>query len=509
MPAYTWNLAGPMYRPATYDPGNLGLDYTDGVDARFPYPGLVCGPKRTDLDLSTAGGTAANTRAGVMMQRSSGGSEWFLYVLRGTRVTKVQVPSANAALSLASTQPTSSGTGDLSARGISAVSTKAPSGSAILSVGMDGTNAYHNLTTVAAENAADTWSAVNESSATWRILALDQDIMYGLGGQTINRNFLTSSVTADASAWKELAVFAHPNVKPTGFAISRDLLLWGTNIGLLLFNSRRNTFQPAFGLLPASDDNCRAMRYVPWLGVLVPLVSQLRLQDGEYGETVGPEAYGAPNVIQGTCMGLGYNARWAFMAYRNPANSTTYILAARPRHPGDWHGNPVSYYCIDSFSNASEWVDVLEDPGSIRTNQVLMVGNADDLGYYRIGLGENWTKDTTNYLYQDATNQTAYGNELHFDRPMNIERIVFEGANLASGRTLDAQVGYSTETGQEVTKSVVKQNRSGWYALDLPADVRMQKVHSFKPVVTLRTDTTASSPQLKHGRFVIVASEAK
>lgn len=507
---FTWQLCTPMYRPPSWSPDNLGLCNTNGCDARFPRPGLVLGPSRTTLDLGSVGGTAANLNAGAMMQRSSGGTEWFLYVLRGTRVTKIQVPSGNTALSLATTQPTNSATGDLADRGVSALVTKAPGGTPILSVGQEGANAYHNLTTVAAENAADTWSANNETELV-RILGLG-DRMFGFYQQTMKGNVLSATVDADDSAWHEIASFNDRSLKPTGFAMSENLALVGTNRGVLVLHAQYNEFFPSFMNLPASDDNCRAMRFVPFFGVVIPLVNQLRLQNGAYSQRIGPEVFSQPNDLQGTFTGLGFNADWAYGALRNPSLGKTYIMAFRPRQPGDWHGNAASFYCIDSFDTASEWVEVLEDPDGIRTNQVLAVGNADDLSYYRLGRTPNWTEDvsgTDNYLYQADTDQTACGNEMLFSNsPMRIERVIFEGSDLAAGRTLKVELVYRTATGKEVTMQVAKQSRDGVVNIDMSRNVDVAKVHMFKPHVTLRSNVTSASPCLKDGRITIIASPA-
>lgn len=501
MTRFTWNLCSPMYRPNTYDAGNLGLDYTDGADARFPNPGLVLGPQRTSLDCTSAG-TAANTNSGQMIRRTSGGTDWFLILGNGNRYTKLIVPSGNTALSKASTQPGSS----FGARIMSMVVSQKPGGNPMLSFGL-ASGTYQNLTAVAAENASDTTSA-NDQSKAWKILGMAPDRVMGFGTGTINGNILTSSVDMDASAWQEISKYDDPHTSPTGFAMSDNLVLAGTTKGVNVHHVQYKEFFPAFGNVPANAHNCRAMRYIPWLGVLVPLVGQLRLMNGSQSMRVGPEAFGSPNVVQGTGMGIGFNADWTFIAIRNPKTSTTYLCAGRPRQSGDWHFNPVSFFCIDSFSAECEWVDVLEDPDGIRTNQVLAVGAADDIYYYRIGRTTNWTDDVSGsdyYLYRTDTDQSAYGNWMHFDQAMKITRVTWEGSGLASTRPLKVSVGYQTKTGQTGTVLVNTQNRSGRESLPLPPSVRLEDIRAFRPEVTLRSSVATATPCLEHGRISIEA----
>ncbi len=475
-----WNFAGPMYRQtASENHGVLGLAESDGVDTREENR-IQLGPKLTDLDLGSVGGTAANSNSAGIIARTSGGTEQFLYVGRGTIPAKI----VYSTMALATTQP-----GALTERCTSIIVTKAPGGTAEISFGMLATN-YETVTAVAATGAADTRASGGDM---FRILGQGPDRVYGADGQTLQGNVLSGSVDMSTPAFATVATYARNDILPTGFAMNRDLVMWGTNRGPLMTYVQFEEFFPA-AEVPADPLNCHAMRYIPFLGTVVPLKTQVRLWNGEYSQRVGPEAFNVSGSVQGQMTGLGNDANWAYGVIRNPNNSTTYLVAARPNQPGDWHGLPVSWYCIGSFSAVSELVIVPDDVAGERTNPLLIVGKADDIAYAILPRGQVASADA-NYIYQDATNQTATGTEVQPAEPETIEGFVMPRlSNLASGRTVTVKISYTDARGNSGTATFGAFDRSGRLEFDIPQGKLPSDLVAYKPQITLRSDTTASSP---------------
>lgn len=478
-----WNFSGPMYQQSASDQhGRLGVAESDGVDTR-EHNRVQLGPKFTDVDLSSVGGTTANANAAGIIARTTGGTEQFLYVTRGTVPTKIIWDT----MGLAATQPSA-----LTERGTSVIVTKAPSGTAEITFGMAGTN-YQTVTAVAAQNAADTRASGGD---TFRIFGQGPDRVYGLDGQTIQGNVLASTVDMSTPSFSTLATFAADNLVPTGFAMLENLAMWGTNQGVLVLNAQFEEFFPAGGLVPADSLNCHAMAFVPFLGVIVPLRDQLRLYRGDaaYSERVGPEAYGSPNTVSGQVTGLGYDQNWVYMALRNNVTSKTYILAARPRQPGDWHYNVLSYYCIGSFTSACELVTVPSDAAGERDNPTLVVGKTSNIAYATLPRGQRPSEDS-NYAYQDSADQTVKGTEVQPAEPETIESFLMPRlSNLASGRTVTVKIAFTDYKGNSDTATFGPFDTSGRLDYPIPANLLPDNLVAYQPQIVLNSTVSTSSP---------------
>ena len=224
-----WDIVGPnpmnSVEDITQGFGGLGPAYTTGVDCRWEDEACL-GPELLAIDLSGAGGTAANAHMAAYVEKSS--SEHFLYIARGTVAAKYKIDDASV-----------TGNGiTLSGECTGLIVTQNTDGTVMVSYGMedDQATAYHNSTAIGT-GANDTNSANDEGAKARFFGQAPDNRVVAMGGngntQLLQGNVLTGAVDMDASAYADISSMRGPaNLKLTGFAMDgNSMIVQGTNYG--------------------------------------------------------------------------------------------------------------------------------------------------------------------------------------------------------------------------------------------------------------------------------------
>ena len=475
---YEWEPWGAMFNSVAYEGAYLSVNYTDGVDTRWPNKAIL-GPALTALELtSTFGGTAAN--ANWMERATTANGTVVAYGGRGTDLFKFKLGD------LTLLDPSISLTG----RSNSGVVIQTAAGNQQIAIGQAGANDYQVITT-SANSGADTVVA-NSSNQDAEFIGLAPDRMVVLNKQQAYGNIIAGSVTASAPSLNSVnSLYPLPNyVTFTGFAvINGNQWIVGTNVGPYAVQVSLGRFGPLLQRIPPSADNCRAMVQVGWLGgVMIPLENQLRLQGPGGGERVGPEAYnGNTSPIQGIVMGADYDANWYICSLLNRQTSTYYFLAGRPRQPEDRHSQVVSWYCIGSTSTACELVRYTGTDGG-RTLPAWWFGAADDLVRMDAGRTPTWIDDGS-YTFS-TTAQNLYLTELRAEpgSDLYLDTITLETAGCAASQTIT--VKWTADGGTQVTLGTINQN--GLHRIKCPPGYVRGWRHA--PQLVFSSNTASASP---------------
>lgn len=475
-----WQTWGPIYNVRAPWGGFLSCSYTDGIDTRWGdgTTGLICkGPAFTAIDCSGVGGTAANANSAAISGLLS--SHYYVYVSRGTIAAKIRISD----MTVMAQHPAT-----LSERCTYLFAVTEASGTIVMVECMAAT-AYRVRTPVAPAS-TDT-VATNSASQIIRVGGVAPDRVAGFTGQSALGNILSSTTTMTAPNWKGVGTYRAP-ITPTGFALVGDLWGWGTDRGLLMNNARLGRFDMTAVRLDLDADNCRAMFKTPWssIGTLVPLRRMIRSQDGPYDRRVGPESWVENDTpVQGKMMGADADADWGIATIYNPLTTNTYVVAFRPSQPGDWHGNPLSWYVLRVQSNASELVKNVGTFG-VRTQPAWITGDGSNVRYMNAGLTQRWIDDT-GYTYETAT-QTWYGTEL--EAPPGFEFIVkgakFEALQCSATSTIACSVAVKGGTAHLLGTAT----ENGETLMPCADPLRGRRI---QPRIAMASSSAATTPILK------------
>jgi hypothetical protein len=353
-------------------------------------------------------------------------NEYFLYVIRGKDVAKVDMRSMTLV-----NPGTVITLGDDAA---SIVTTETPSGTQEVAIGIEGTTAYRVITTVAAAGTADTHAAATGNPVR-RIIGQAPDRVASFDTKNVYMNVLSASVTMAAPNWQSMGIMSRRGITPTGFASRGKLWVIGTNDGPYVLNPDTGIFDALVPALGLSLENCRATWLWPPAGVLCGTVNGLRYVNDYASATIGPENLSRnTSPVQGWVTAGCDSARWVFASLYNFRTNDTYLLAGRARLPEDPPGTgEVAWFPIATFEEKrSDFLRNADREGG-SPYSILIGGYGANLFYLTQGRTEDWRDDTSVYRY--ATSGTWYGTELRRDMGMvkDLEAVEF---------TLAGSIGY-------------------------------------------------------------------
>ncbi len=479
-----WQPWGPLGSFFSTSTAALGTAWTDGVDTRWE--GLIClPPGRTAVDISSEG-TSANVNCEAVVMDSSGNP--YIYISRGTGLAKVE-PSTMALITGGS-PPAAQG-----ARIVCLLPTKAPNGNWQLSQ-FDGSNSYKVRTTIAS-NRADTSSNNDQSSSMKVAYAADGDHnVWGVEnksttkGWTVRRNVLSTSVNMDASNWLDVSSLT-AGAAPTGLSISDNILIIGTDHGPMIMRTDTGEFVSIIARVSQDANNCRAMKFVDWLGVIMGVGNQIRVQRGAQGARIGPSLWkGNDGNIQGKLQGIAFDMDYIYCAIRNAVAGKTYFLAAKPGSGSDG----LDWYCIGSQTEDCEFMADWGNVEGDRTQPIIGAGKGTDAFWYALkGRTPRWIDDS-NYVYDSGTDYTWYGTELRLAKPARIVGVSGEGQGITSARTVKIQARVMGSGGTSESHDLLGLTTPGAFVKPLPINNRPQGTR-IRPQMVLRTDSAAASPQ--------------
>ena len=495
-----WQVWGPNLNsfeliPTGQTTGYLGIDY--GIDTESRNDGENrLGPAISTTDLSGTGGTAANTNC-AELSRSMNATE-FLYVGRGTRVSKV-LPSTMARVAESAGTTLGANVKDL-------LYTRAAGGTQEISVALGDATAYQVITAVAAAASDDTYSANNESAMFSKFISSGlgaNNRIFGAQGTTsstaarVQGNILTGSVTMDASAWAVVGTLAGDNLTITGLGLDGNFLAIGTNGGIYMVDPQYSSFRPLDPETETDSNNGTAMgNWLP-LGLVFNNVRSCRFVRSGAGASIGPEVYTAnTSPVRGRVTGIAGTDRWLYFAIYDDISDDTYLVACRPRLPGDPHSNLLSYFTLHKFTDTN--VDFLKYFGTFnaaRTLPTLVGGHDTDIFYMGCGRTPRWSDDSS-YTY-NLTGTTYLTEARRYPGLIkDVEAVEFEaGGTMDAGKTIT--IGVSFDGAAAVTLSAV--TSTGYKRLlpvsaGVPLGATTWSGRRLKPQIAYATDAAASSP---------------
>ena len=449
----TWQPWGPglqSIEDISTGTGWLGVDYTTGCDTRWPGR-VTLGPLLTSLDCSGAGGTTANAN-GLALSNGMNATK-FIYVIRGTKWAKIKASD----MSLISD-------GTETALGEAATSilyTKTAAGTEEISFGMAAT-AYRVITTVG-NTTTDTHSA-NSSSKKLRTLGKGSpaDTYAGLGQDgssnenTIYHNVLTGSTTMASPNWVTRATLTD-SIQFTGFGMSGNAWVPGTNDGPYVLDNDFQRFKPLIPELDLNTNHCAQMDTWKLLnGLIIPLNNGLLLMrnEAQTSSFIGVEKYPFnTSPITGRVSALAGTPRWLYLNYYNPVTTDTYLMAARPRQAGDPFGQEVVYFPLAKMaSTASNFLSNIGTYGS-RTLPTLVMGKNSDVYWFSEGRLDQFPDDTSyTYAASGSLYLTEMRREPHWMK--EIDYVEFETAGCTSTETITMKIGYDGNATAQVGAAV-------------------------------------------------------
>lgn len=485
----TWETTGPSFlsnEDTRYGQGRLGIDYTLNMDSRWSV--LCLGPLINTLNLTPAGGTAANTN-GIALSEGMNATK-YIYLIRGTKWAKVQ--ASNMTLISNDTETA------LAERATGILYTKNAAGTEEISVFMNGT-AYRVITTVSA-GATDTHSANNETIINragnygWP----GNTILAG-GGQVIRHNVLTGSVGMDASAWQTRATLVGESLVITSVVLDGDKVLVGTNNGPYYFDNDFRDFRPLIQEISTDPDNKACSAMTTWfpVGVLVNLKKALYRTKNSVGSSCGPEVYPAnESPIQGYFTALWGSERWLYGALYNPGTDKTHILAGHVPTEGEpFQDKLLSWFPIATLGDGVE-CEALRDIETYggRANATMVGGHDDDLFWFTQGRLAREIDDA-NYLFSPSG--SAYFTELrrerHLDKyPVGLE---LETTGCDAGKTVTVYMAADGGSYEQVGSPITT---NGIQRIHIPAGDNFHGSR-LKIRVDAVTDSSSSSPKVLPG----------
>ena len=481
-----WHPSGRMGAFFSSDPNSLRCAWTDGADTRWDGK-VVIGPEFGTIDVTSVG-SSVNVKCQAVVQDASGNP--YIYVSRGTGVAKIE-PST---MTLITAGAAVAGPG---AAITSMIATKAPNGAWTLSI-FDGTNAYQVRTAIAVASEADTASTNDESSlAKVAYAADDNDRVYAIEnlsttkGWTVMRNVLSTSVNMDASNWVHVSSLS-AGATPTSMSITEDLLIVGTDKGPQILNLVSGKFLLDIARVTKLSTNCLAMVFVDWLGVVMGVENQIRVQAGADSRRIGPSLWiGNNGGIQGRMQGVSFDPTYLYCAVRNPVTSVTYFLMARPGNdPGE---DGLEWHCIGNQTEDCEMFAYWGTVDGDRTQPVFGGGKGTDAVWYALaGRTNNWLDDTA-YRFQTNKDYTWYGTELRLNKPARLTGWRIEGSSMSATQTITLKALVSGNRNAAETRTVGIKSIDGWERFDVPMN-NIPAGTRFQPQMVLRTAASTASP---------------
>lgn len=466
----------------------LGTGWTDGVDTRWD--GLiVVGPEFNTVSMTNAGSSANIACQAVVFDASSNP---YIYIGRGTGVLKLE-PSTMAVITAGTAQ---AGPGN---RITCLLATKAPNGNWQLSV-FDGVNAYQVRTTIAVASEQDTTSSNDESAKiSVAYVADDDNSVYAVEnlsttkGQTVRRNVLSTAINMDASNWVDVSSLS-AGATPISISVTNDLVVIGTDKGPQILNLVSRSFNLDIARVTKLATNCLGMIFVDWLGVVMGVGTQIRVQNGENSSRIGPGTWvGNDGDIQGQAQAFSFDPDYLYAAIRNPVASKTFFLMAKPI--GDSVGNGLNWYCIGNQTEDCEMIAYWGTVEGDRTQPVFGAGKGTDNIWYALGARTTRWIDDTAYRYQTNTDHTWYGTEIQLDRPARIKSWTVVGSALSATQTVKMAARVSGKGGTAATQTIGTKNTNGWERIEVPMGNAPVGTR-IRPQMTLRTAVNTASPQV-------------
>lgn len=448
-----WELSGPHFNSGERivpgaAVGYLGTDYTEGCDTRTEGK-LQLGPIVNNVDLSSVGGTAANTNCYTRSYDMN--ATEFIYIGRGTKWAKIDALGSG----FTHMSPVTEASAATAERITSLLFTRTPGGTQEISVGMRGT-AYRVITAVANAGSDDTHAA-NSSSVINSVMMLGPDRVFGAQDvasatpATLRGNILTGSVTMAAPAWATNATLPGHKLKVNSLGLDGNFVVVGTNRGPQMLDPQYNQFRDLALEIDTDAKNCAAMGNWQPYGLTYSLRYASRTQYGGNSVSDGPENF----PTNTSPVGLRLTAvcgsdRWQYRAYYNETTGNTHILAGRPRQANDPHDNPMSFYCFAVLtSKVCEFLGYIGTMDGLLTYPLLIGGYGTD--YFYVGTeGGGVNGFVAPYV---ASTGTWYGTESRREAHLmkDICAIELETANTTSGYSATLTFALSTDGGSSYT----------------------------------------------------------
>ncbi len=473
--------------------GVLGCAYTTGVDTRWPEQTCL-GPELLAINLSGAGGTAANAHMAVYVVKSS--TEHFLYIIRGTVAAKYKIDNASV-----------TGNGiTLAGECTGIIVTENTDGTVMVSYAMEDDQAttYHNSTAIGT-GANDTNSANNEGVKARFFLQAPNSRVIAMGGngnkQLLQGNVLTGSVNMDASNYADISTIRGPSgIKETGGAIDdQGRIIIGTNYGPYTFNPETGAFRPVIQeqLTSPDDENCRGMRYSTLLGVHIPLRDGARWLKNDTTRSWGVKQF--PNntsPVWGPITAFTPTKdKWLFTGVRDEGGSDTYLVAWRPADDLDTHTERFTPFTIGKLASSAKCL-FLEDVGfadGVLTNPMVIGGrDTNALSFLRALTAVPW--DDSGYRY--AASGTWFGTqmqrqELEVKQPVSFQ---FETLNCSATQTIQLFVQVDEDARIEVGAPVDSNGIQLIGPQNIPEELAGRRI---VPSLDFVTGLSSSSPRVK------------
>jgi hypothetical protein len=498
--------------------GPLGVSYAAGVDTR--YDDTCMAPLLTSVSLAgsdAAGGGSVGTAATVRSAAFTGNMNppEKMLLARGTKLGAIRLDTRASLF-----DGTAEGAGVPYTEAVNHLHyTKSATGTHEVSICFDDV-IYRSITDVP-ETGGYTASANNESHKYRVMFDGGSDaaatVVLGLGrgsGTVQNKvasNTLSGSTTQDASAWQSRATIG-TDVVFTGGAMDGRYALVGTNDGVYLLDSDLQKFRPQQDELPADPNNhqCFGLQAISFLGpgVLNPTIRGLRMSQDANSRSVGVEMY--PNNTSPVNGRYGHSTaseRWIYMPIYNTVTGESYIMALRPRQPGDAHDQPLSWYTLFELDSLESKICVFSGFKGGVTSPTVWVGRGSDVGWFLEPLTQRpW--DDSNMTFGVAG--TLYGTLLRRDPDKGKipEFVTLETAGCTATETIAIDMVFVDRRGVEQTvrcgAPITKNGRQ-----KLPVPRMAEGVAAFYPKVTLASAGGNATPRIKYRSLRVWGSKGE
>ena len=496
--------------------GPLGASYANGVDTR--YDDTCMTPLLTAIDLSgsdAAGGGSVGTPATArsFAYTNTMNAPDKLVVARGTKLGAVRLDTRVSILN-----GTAEGAGVPYTADVTHLHyTKSAGGTQEISICFD--DVIYRVMTDIPETGGYTATANNQSHK-YRIMGdagsdAAATVVAGLGRaagtpqNVVYSNTLSGSTTMDASAWQSRATLGN-DVVFTGFALDGRFWLVCTNDGVYFLDGDGQRYRPQQDELPTDPNNNQGFgtQSISFLGpgVLNPTIDGLRLSQGLNSRSVGVEMYMTnTSPVTGRYGHPGASAKWGYMPIYNTVTGESYIMAFRPRQPGDAHDQPLSWYVLYELDSLeSKFATFAGFRGGV-TSPTVYIGAGANVRWFTEPLTQRpW--DDTNMSFGVAG--TLYGTMLRRsqDKGKKPEHVTLETAGCTSANTIAVDLVFVDRNGVEQTvRCGAPVTKNGRHRLSVPP--MADGVVSFYPKISMVGGGGNATPRLKYRTLRVHGSE--
>ena len=502
-----WQVGGPNLNsfeviPPGGEAGFLGVDYGVDTDSRWGDDFNTLGPAITVVDLSGTGGTAAPVSCWSPTGAMNAAKPFL--VGRGNAWAKVN-PSSLVRMAQAT-----EATVVLAENITSLLYTKSAAGTEEVSVGMRAT-AHEVITAIGNAGADDTHAAAVQIASHF---LQGPDRVFGArdagaaNAATLLGNVLTGSVTMASPAWAVNASLPGLNVKVNGLAMDGNFVVVGTSAGPYTLDPLYNQFRPLSRQSGADALNCSVMAEWEIFGLIYNLRYGARVLSWGESASIGPEIYrNNTSPVRGRLTGGAGTDRWFFWAHYDDITDDTYLLAARPRLPGDPHPYPLSFYTLRRFADTKvNFLGNLDTLDGTLTLPTLIGGYGTDVFALKCGRTDRWPDDAsyayalsgTTYLTESRRQPGVMKDVVAYELETsgcNANQTVTVGASF-DGATAATLTGTLVDGSGRAVNGVIKTN--GWQRL-LPVSntnvpLTTHAGRRIKPQLTYATNTAAAAP---------------